>query len=233
MQCLAVLAMICQFIAFTESKAQQSEKPLFVIAAPSVAKSGYGQQPNAIRFAAISHQAQESPAREDGGSEDPPAAPDLSSLQDLDMDADDLSANKPPTRPVTQWNQSPMSSILPGIRPVDGKSPSDLSWQLTNRESKPIANSEKLFAWAAPDITYKPLYFEDVALERYGQTRGFFKQPIVSSLHYLKSAAFLPYFSIYDPINSCDGPLGYCRPGEKVNCSRQKHYFGNPFGRSR
>ena len=94
-----------------------------------------------------------------------------------------------------------------------------------------MAASNKLYAWAAPNIKHNPLYFEDVALERYGQTKGLFRQPVASGLHFLKSAAFLPYHSIYDPVHSCDGPLGYCRPGSHVNCVSQRHYFGNPFRR--
>ena len=130
---------------------------------------------------------------------------------------------------LTTWNQKPMSQIFPGIRPVSGKAPADQSWQLTSRVSVPTAKTQKLFAWAAPDIGYNPLYFEDVALERYGQTRGLWRQPLVSGFHFLKSAAFLPYYSLFDPVDSCDGPLGYCRPGTTVNCTLQKHYFGNPF----
>ena len=245
LQYIAALAIICQFHIITECNAQQGERSLFVIKTPSVEKSSYGQPPAAIKFSPISYQTQESTPREDDGTEeDVPDEPDLSDIEDLDMDDDDLlrdddledddlKEEEPPVRPMTEWNLKPMSSITPGIRSVGGKSPADQSWQLTSRGSMPIANSEKLFAWAAPDITYKPLYFEDVALERYGQTRGFFKQPFVSGVHYLKSAAFLPYFSLYDPVNACDGPLGYCRPGERVNCVKQKHYFGNPWGRSR
>ena len=246
LQCIAALAIICQFFAVTECGAQQKEQSLFVIKTPSVEKSGYGQRPAAISVAPISYQTQESTPREDEGPEpdsgEPvPDEPDLSDIEDLDMDEDDdllrddegldedLEDDEPPVRPMTQWNLKPMSSINPGFRSTGGKSPADQSWQLTGRGSMPIANSEKLFAWAAPDITYKPLYFEDVALERYGQTRGVFRQPFVSGMHYLKSAAFLPYFSLYDPVNACDGPLGYCRPGERVSCVTQKHYFGNPF----
>jgi len=133
--------------------------------------------------------------------------------------------------PPTTWNQKPMSQIFAKIRPVSGQAPVDQSWQLTSRGSVPLAKTQKVFAWAAPDIGYNPLYFEDVALERYGQTRGLLRQPLVSGFHFLKSAAFLPYYSLFDPVDSCDGPLGYCRPGTNVNCTLQKHYFGNPFRR--
>jgi hypothetical protein len=243
---IAALAIVCQLFAVAECDAQQNEQSLFVIKTPSVEKSGYGQRPAAINATPISYQAQESTPREDEGPEPVPDEPNLSDLEgldaneDLDIDEDDdrlldddMEDEEPAAREMTQWNLKPISSIVPSLRLANGKSPADQSWQLTSRNSAPIGNSDKLFAWAAPNISYKPLYFEDVALERYGQTKGLFRQPFVSGIHYLKSAAMLPYFSLYDPVNSCDGPLGYCRPGQKVNCVTQKHYFGNPFNRGR
>ncbi|QEG21389.1 hypothetical protein [Mariniblastus fucicola] len=238
-QICLVSAFACLLIA-NQCVAQQSDGSLFVIKTPAVDQSDYGQRPGAIRFAAISNRQETSP-REDDGTDDlkePLLKSDDLESNDLFIDDetddetdDDIEPRRSP--PMTTWNLKPMSSIVPGIRPVDGKSPADQSWQLTSRSTTPIASSDKLFAWAAPDITYKPLYFEDVALERYGQTRGFIRQPFVSGFHFLKSATFLPYYSLYDPINSCDGPLGYCRPGECVNCVKSKHYFGNPFGSRR
>lgn len=239
-QICLVIAIACLLNA-SQSFAQQQS--LFVIKTPAVEKSGYGQQPKAIRFASIAEPQDES---ERQGGRTPREDDDL---DDVDLDVMDFSQDEqnmvdevdpddadiddeedlPQAVPMTKWNLKPMSSITASIRPNDGKSPADQSWQLTNRNTVPAVNSDKLFAWAAPDIRYKPLYFEDVALERYGQTKGFFRQPFASGLHYLKSAAFLPYYTLYDPIDACEGPLGYCRPGECVNCVKQKHYFGNPF----
>jgi len=237
--CLAIA--IASMFNAGECFAQQQS--LFVIKTPKVEKSGYGQRPTAIRFASIAEPQDESARqqvltpREDDGLDDVDLdvmdfpKDDQNMLDEVDPDDIDFDddESRPESAPMTTWNLKPMSSITAGIRPTDGKSPADQSWQLTNRNSVPSMSSDKLFAWAAPDIRYKPLYFEDVALERYGQTKGFFRQPFVSGWHYLKSAAFLPYYTLYDPIDSCDGPLGYCRPGECVNCVEQKHYFGNPF----
>lgn len=223
-------------LSANQSEAQQNHRSLFVIKTPEVNQSEYGKQPGAIIFTPISHQQDETSPREDNGSDDVKDV-DLDEIEndpllDDEEDENDFDS-RPPVASMTTWSLKPMSSITPGMRPVNGKSPSDQSWQLTNRSSMPIVNSDKLFAWAAPDITHKPLYFEDVALERYGQTRGFVKQPFVSGFNFVKSAVFLPYYSLYDPINSCDGPLGYCRPGDRVNCVENKHYFGNPFSKRR
>ena len=224
-------------LSANQSDAQQNDRSLFVIKSPKVEQSGYGQQPGAITFTPVSHQQDETTPREDDGSDDEVKDMELDDFKDLDdeddrllddVDDDDFDST-PPVAPMTNWTLKPMSSITPGMRPTNGKSPADLSGQLTNRSSLPSVNSDKLFAWAAPNITYNPLYFEDVALERYGQTRGFVKQPYFSAVRFLKSATLLPYNSFYDPIDSCDGPLGYCRPGDRVNCVRPKHFFGNPF----
>lgn len=245
-----LVALIVLSVAAYDCQAQQNEQSLFVIKTPAVNTSAYGKQPNAIRFAKLAAQEEETPTEDLGDGEralkfnelkedddlmkdikklgDMASEDDENLLEELDDDRFD-EEDSPPARPMTTWNLKPMSSISPGMRPVKGASPADQSWQLTSRGTMPLANSQKLFAWAAPDIKYNPLYFEDVALERYGQTRGVFRQPFASGLHFLKSATFLPYYTLYDPINACDGPLGYCRPGVRVNCASQKHYFGNPF----
>ena len=230
----------------SDSSAQQRGQSLFVIKAPAVKQIGYGEKPNVIRIAQVSEQKEAISPSEDldadnSITEKPKGFDPLEELIDLDDDLDDLDAEEdelmeeddvdetPPATPMTTWNLKPMSSIVAGIRPPAGRSPVDQSWQLSSRQSIPNAHAPKIFAWAAPDIRYNPLYFEDVALERYGQTRGFVRQPLASSFHFLKSATFLPYYSLYDPVNNCDGPLGYCRPGTSVNCVKTKHYFGNPF----
>lgn len=234
-QLLAILTIALSCLASTnQCAAQQAERSLFVIQAPKLDQSGYSQRPSVIDFTPVSFQQEETTPREDDGTDD---AEDSTLDQDtnelyLDDEEEDLEDDfdsRPPTAPMTMWSLKPMASISPGIRPIDGKSPADQSWQLTQRDSMPIVSSDKLFAWAAPNFSYKPLFFEDVALERYGQTRGFIRQPFVSGIHFLKSATFLPYYSLYDPVNSCDGPLGYCRPGDCVDCVKAKHFFGNPF----
>jgi len=148
---------------------------------------------------------------------------DLDDMDDLD-DFDD----EPPIRPVTQWNLKPMTSLRAGLSSTSTKIPSDQSHQLTTRPMQPLAASEKLFAWAAPELRYQPLLFEDVALERYGQTRGMYKQPFFSAAHYLKSAFFLPLNSMYEPLDTCDYPLGYCRPGDPVPCVKQSVRLRGP-----
>ncbi|MDA7979326.1 MAG: hypothetical protein MPJ50_11230 [Pirellulales bacterium] len=69
------------------------------------------------------------------------------------------------------------------------------------------------FHWKASAICHKPLYFEDVPLERYGHSHGMFTQPFVSGAHFFATIPALPYkMGIHHPTD-CMYPLGYYRPG--------------------
>jgi hypothetical protein len=65
----------------------------------------------------------------------------------------------------------------------------------------------------ASSICHKPLYFEEVQLERYGHTAGPFRQPIISGAHFMLNLAMLPYHMGINPPTECQYPLGYYRPG--------------------
>ena len=79
------------------------------------------------------------------------------------------------------------------------------------------------FAWTAAGTCHKPLYFEDVQLERYGHTWGPLWQPIISSAHFFATVPLLPYLMGVDPPRECQYTLGYYRPG---NCAP---YMLDPF----
>lgn len=78
-------------------------------------------------------------------------------------------------------------------------------------------------AWHASNLCHKPLYFEDVQLERYGHSLGPIKQPFKSAAKFLVQAALLPYQTALYPPNECQYPLGLFRPG---NCAP---YLRTPF----
>ncbi len=68
--------------------------------------------------------------------------------------------------------------------------------------------------WKASNLIHKPLYFEEVNLERYGHTAGPILQPVVSSAHFFANIAILPYkMGVHLP-NECQYALGYYRPGD-------------------
>ena len=69
------------------------------------------------------------------------------------------------------------------------------------------------WTWKATNLCHKPLYFEQVQLERHGHTLPGPLQPFYSAGHFFVSAAFLPYkMGIHHP-NECIYALGYYRPG--------------------
>ncbi len=81
---------------------------------------------------------------------------------------------------------------------------------------QPRAWTRTLMTWKASNLCHKPLYFEEVNLERYGHTAGPFLQPVVSSAHFFVNIAVMPYKMGIHPPSECQYALGYYRPG---NCA--------------
>ncbi len=69
------------------------------------------------------------------------------------------------------------------------------------------------FTYQASGLCHKPLYFEEVQLERYGHTAGPIKQPLLSGAHFFGNIAVLPYKMAINPPLECQYALGYYRPG--------------------
>jgi hypothetical protein len=80
----------------------------------------------------------------------------------------------------------------------------------------PRAWDQLTFTWKASALCHKPLYFEEVGLERYGHTMGPFLEPVHSGAHFFLNIAFLPYKMGINPPHECQYALGYYRPG---NCA--------------
>jgi hypothetical protein len=73
--------------------------------------------------------------------------------------------------------------------------------------------SRTCFAWKATGTCHKPLYFEDVQLERYGHSWNPVLQPFMSAAHFFVSVPLLPYKMGLNPPCECMYTLGYYRPG--------------------
>ncbi len=76
--------------------------------------------------------------------------------------------------------------------------------------------AEVTYMWKAAGNCHKPLYFEQVQLERYGHSWGPCVQPLVSGAHFFTRLPVLPYCMGITPPNECIYPLGHYRPG---NCA--------------
>ncbi|WP_146401609.1 hypothetical protein [Pseudobythopirellula maris] len=69
------------------------------------------------------------------------------------------------------------------------------------------------YMWKASALCHKPLYFEQLQLERYGHSWGPYVQPIVSGVHFFGTLPVLPYKMGLTPPSECMYTLGYYRPG--------------------
>ena len=128
------------------------------------------------------------------------------------------------------WPAKKIDDISIDIREKGDVVPEDRSAQLLGFNPKQWTQfnpSPKVFAWAAPDIRYQPLFFEDVALERYGQTLPPYRQTVLSAVRMTNSFFLFPNHARHDPIFSCDYPLGFCRPGNTVDYTLQRQYLGH------
>jgi hypothetical protein len=65
----------------------------------------------------------------------------------------------------------------------------------------------------ALNFAYRPLYFEQVKVERYGRSFGCLVQPCLSTAHFYTSAALLPYKMIVRPPLRRVYNDHACRPG--------------------
>jgi len=71
------------------------------------------------------------------------------------------------------------------------------------------------YFWEAPAFYNRPLYFQEVNLERYGYNWGIF-QPVVSGAWFYVKIPLLPYMMTVHPPCECTYSLGYYRPGSCV-----------------
>jgi hypothetical protein len=98
---------------------------------------------------------------------------------------------------------------------IDGIPGEDFPYEcpLGDEQLKPRVWPEITYTWKASALCHKPLYFEDVQLERYGHTWPRCAQPIISGAHFFGSAVFLPYKMGLQTPNECVYALGHYRPG--------------------
>jgi len=100
------------------------------------------------------------------------------------------------------------------ITPSEGDLPRDCP--LGHEVFAPRAFAPITYTWTASGLCHKPLYFEDVQLERYGHMAGPWVQPFASGAHFFLTFPILPYKMGLELPNECMYTLGYYRPG---NCA--------------
>ena len=75
--------------------------------------------------------------------------------------------------------------------------------------------------WRTPNMSHRPIYFEDENLERYGIGYGRW-QPLVSGTKFFTEAIFLPYRVGAQHPGQCVYEMGYYRPGDCVPAFRRE-----------
>jgi len=106
----------------------------------------------------------------------------------------------------------PIDELTTNITPPEGELPHDCS--LGNAPFQWRAFAPTTFAWTASALCHKPLYFEDVQLERYGHMCGPWVQPFASAAQFFVTIPILPYEMGVELPNECVYSLGYYRPGD-------------------
>ena len=77
-----------------------------------------------------------------------------------------------------------------------------------------------LATYQAHNFKHRPLYFEEVNLERYGNQLPL--QNVISAAHFFTSAGLMPYQLGAKPPNCCVSTLGHKRPGDCVPYQRHR-----------
>jgi hypothetical protein len=134
-----------------------------------------------------------------------------------EVNGDEAAAQSQDEDPLAHWPGKSIHELGIDIRNFDKVLPPDRSVNLIARyyhEWSEYAPQQKLFAWEPANIFYRPLYFEDVQLERYGQNICDGVHTSTPATHFFKSLVLFPFRLCVDPPCNCETPLGYCRPGK-------------------
>ncbi len=114
----------------------------------------------------------------------------------------------------------PIQSVLAMTKPEAGEMPKDYAskrfaqaGQVTHRMGHSRTNMESQLMWEAPAIAHRPLYFEDINLERHGYKIPIV-QPAVSAAHFFGRVPLLPYLAASEGHREPQYTLGHYRPGD-------------------
>jgi len=105
----------------------------------------------------------------------------------------------------------PIGELTIDTKAEDGDFPPECN--LGDDAFAPRAWTPTCYTWKASGLCHKPLYFEDVHLERYGHSWGPYLQPVISGAHFFVTIPAVPYKMGLTPPAECMYTLGYYRPG--------------------
>lgn len=123
-----------------------------------------------------------------------------------------------PSAVAEDGDVKPLDRVNLDVLPPVGKFPERPSDTFFERSLENPGVAQRMWsvtpvAWHASNLAHRPLYFEQVALERYGHTLGPGVQTAVSAAHFFTTIPFLPYKMTLEPPYEHIYALGYYRPG--------------------
>jgi hypothetical protein len=117
-------------------------------------------------------------------------------------------------------NEKPLSQLSIGVQLPQGEVPSDraaVCWQDLNASTGGLGAARywarQSYVWDATCFAHRPLYFEEINLERYGYGCHDCLQPFASAAHFFATVPALPYCMAADCPGECQYTLGHYRPG--------------------
>lgn len=171
--------------------------------------------------------ADEAPPEDPDAMADEAPAIDEEPMGDLPAEDDDLTPPSKDRRPSLEEElaKGPGAPKGPCPSPRDLKRIHEITDDITAEEGEfpqecplgdepyqPRCWAMTTYTWKASGVCHKPLYFEQVAVERYGHTWPLL-QPIMSGAHFFLTVPILPYKMGIEPPGECIYPLGYYNPG--------------------
>jgi hypothetical protein len=124
------------------------------------------------------------------------------------------------TGPCSAAAERPLCELGIGIEPLAGQLPPNRAatcWESINAKLGPTAGARFWagfnYYWDATCLCHRPLYFEEINLERYGYGCGWCLQPAASAAHFFGTVPALPYLATVDCPHECIYTLGHYRPG--------------------
>jgi hypothetical protein len=122
--------------------------------------------------------------------------------------------------PCAAAAERPLAELGISIEPPAGQLPMNraaVCWESINSNAGPLAGARCWtgfnYQWDSTSFYHRPLYFEEINLERYGYGCGWCLQPGASAAHFFGTVPALPYLMTVDCPHECIYTLGHYRPG--------------------
>lgn len=114
----------------------------------------------------------------------------------------------------------PIHELSTRIAPEQGDLPKDYAaarffreGEIAHRMGYSRTKVETSMSWEAPKLCYRPLYFQDINLERHGYKVPLV-QPALSAAHFFGRVPLMPYMMVNEGHFNCQYTLGHYRPGD-------------------